>query len=79
MAFLEHLLSVGTGNGVVCVWDRRAGRYLDSPAADLAAAAGAQATPAPAEPFAAVPVASSPKPLGLNLAGGFLERNETYM
>lgn len=80
MALLEHLMSVGTGNGVVSVWDRRTGRYLESPAADLtaAAAAAAEAPPTTAPPVATPPEVPSSKPLALDLAGGFLERNETY-
>lgn len=81
MAFLNHLLSVGTGNGVVSVWDRRAARYLEAPVADLTAAAAAAHDAADSPPPAPQPFAlevPSPKPLALELLGGFLDCNDTY-
>lgn len=78
MAFLGHLLSVGTGDGLVSVWDRRAGKYLDSPAAHLSDTAVEAPSAVPGF-FTAASEDLSPKPLALELAGGFLERNEIYM
>ena len=75
---MEHLLSVGTGNGVVAVWDRRAGRYLEDPAADVTAASPAAAGIPITAPQTFEPQLPSPKPLALEMTGGFLERNHIY-
>lgn len=75
IAFLDHLLSVGTGNGSIALWDRRKGRYLESPVADRDAVGCSFVSPLAS---GASPRALNPQPWALELAGGFLDRNETY-
>lgn len=75
IAFLDHLLSVGTGNGSIALWDRRKGQYLESPTADLDAVRGSFVSPLAS---GTSPRALNPQPWALELTGGFLDRNETY-
>ena len=81
ISFLDHLLSVGSGNGYVSVWDRRAGAYLQSIGSDSAASAlSSRACSADLDVYDAhCPAAEPPsEPLALELAGGYLEENEVY-
>lgn len=76
VAFLDHLLSVGTGNGMVALWDRRIGQFLETPAADTSPIK--RHSPAAPQSDATSTVTPASKLLTLELAGGFLERNDVY-
>ena len=87
VGFLDHLLTVGTGSGCVHFWDQRAGRYLETPAAELPVAS-AEPPPAPltavrdidAALGAEAPVgAPAAAPLALAMKGGFLDRNDVFL
>ena len=82
IAFLDRLLTVGSGDGYISVWDRRAGQYLQTiadcrDATDSGSRAGsADAGLCEADRF----WYGKPReaPLALELAGGYLEENEVY-
>ena len=81
ISFLDHMLTVGSGDGFISVWDRRAGQYLQT----LADAGDVAGLPSRAESSALADCdadhwVSKPReePLALELAGGYLEENEVY-
>ncbi len=57
LALTDRLLSFGTGRGLVCIWDLRAGRYVPSAAAAAPGAPPRAALRAPAPGSAAEPAA----------------------
>ena len=82
MAFLDHLLSVGSGNGYISVWDRRAGAYLQTLGCESAASEFSSRTSSADLGFGVEAYCSEIEPrsapLALELAGGYLEENEVY-
>lgn len=81
ISFLDHLLTVGSGDGYISVWDRRAGQYLQT-IADCGEATGLVSRRSDLSGLCDAEDAWSgkprPQPLALELAGGYLEENEVY-
>ena len=87
IAFLDHMLTVGSGDGFISIWDRRAGQYLQTlsepgsrssgDASEFSSRVGSSdfAFLEPDDCWGASP---QQKPLALELAGGYLEENEVY-
>ncbi len=87
IAFLDHMLTVGSGDGFISIWDRRAGQYLqtladpDGGSGDASLGLGSRAA---GLDMAFLEVDGScageprQKPFALELAGGYLEENDVY-
>ena len=87
IAFLDHMLTVGSGDGYISIWDRRAGQYLqtlsepgggDGDGASGPASRAGSADLAFCEADGEWAVWPRQKPFALELAGGYLEENEVY-
>ncbi len=80
------MLTVGSGDGFISIWDRRAGRYLQTLADPDGGSGDASGlgSRADSSEFAFLEADDScageprQKPFALELAGGYLEENDVY-